>query len=105
MSRLPLHLPTLVLAPPAHGGLPPPYQFLALGTVPVIWPPRLGLIPIAAVFLFIGLGAALWLGNVNVLILGLLSLAFRPGRVGGIALALAVAIKRYPLVLLPLLLE
>jgi len=81
-----------------------PYQFLALGTVPVIWtPPRLGLIPLAAVFLFIGLGAALWLGNVNVLILGLLSLAFRPGRVGGIALALAVAIKGYPLVLLPLL--
>jgi hypothetical protein len=81
-----------------------PYQLLVLGPLPLLWhPPRLGLVPIAAACLFTGLGAALWLGNVNAIIVGLLCLAFVRGPIGGLALACAVAIKGYPIILLPLL--
>ncbi len=81
-----------------------PYQVVALGALPLLWTaPRLVFVPIAGALLFTGLGAGLWLANVNVLIAGLLSLAFLPGRAGGLALAIAVAIKGYPIVLLPLL--
>ena len=97
------------LYPPSSWPLLPmaaylPYQVVALGALPLLWMvPRLALIPLAGALLFVGLGPSLWLANVNVLVAGLLGLAFRPGRAGGLALALAVAIKGYPIVLLPLL--
>lgn len=53
--------------------------------------------------LILGLGPALFLGNVNLLIAALIVAAFAPGRWGGIAFGALVAIKLYPIVLLPLL--
>ncbi len=81
-----------------------PYWLTAVGAVPLLLrPPAFVLVPVSAVLLFLGLGPAIYLANVNVLIAGLLILAFAPGRVGGVALAAAVAIKGYPIVLLPFL--
>jgi hypothetical protein len=81
-----------------------PYWFTAIGALPLLLrPPAFVLVPISAVLLFLGLGPAIYLANVNVLVAGLLVLAFMPGRIGGSALAAAVAIKGYPIVLLPFL--
>lgn len=81
-----------------------PYWVTALGAVPVLLrPPAFVLVPVSAVLLFLGLGPAIYLANINVIIAGLLILAFMPGRVGGLALAAVVAIKGYPIVLLPFL--
>lgn len=81
-----------------------PYWFTAVGALPLLLrPPAFVLVPISAVLLFLGLGPAIYLANVNVLVAGLLVLAFLPGRIGGLALAIAVAIKGYPIVLLPFL--
>ena len=75
-----------------------------LGALPLLLrPPRLALVPVAAVLLILGLGPALYLGNVNLLVAGLIVAAFLPGRWGGIAFAALVGIKLYPIVLLPLL--
>lgn len=97
------------LYPPSSWPLLPlaavlPYELLALGALPLLSAaPRFGLLPVAAILLFVGLGPGLYLANINVLVVGLLALSFRPGRVGGLALALAVALKAYPIVLLPFL--
>jgi hypothetical protein len=75
-----------------------------IGALPlVLTPPRLTLVPVSAVLLILGLGPALYLGNVNLIVAGLVILSFRRGRVGGVAFGLLVAIKLYPIVLLPLL--
>lgn len=97
------------LYPPSSWPLLPlaavlPYELIALAALPLLWvPPRFGLLPMAAILLFVGLGPGLYLANINVLVVGLLAISFRPGRVGGLALALAVALKGYPIVLLPFL--
>ena len=81
-----------------------PYQLLGLAALPLLArPPRLILAPLAAALLLVGLPSGLFLGNVNVVMIGLLVLSFERGRVGGLAFAIAVAIKGYPIVLMPLL--
>jgi hypothetical protein len=80
-----------------------PWPVLLLGLVPIaLTPPRLGpAIPAFALFA-IAVGPSIYYGNVNTLIAGLIVLAFRPGAVGGLALAAATALKVYPIALLPL---
>jgi hypothetical protein len=81
-----------------------PYWTIAAGSLPLLLrPPSFRFVAISAVMLFLGLGVGIYLGNVNVLIAGLILLAFAPGAVGGTALAFATGVKIYPLVLLPLL--
>ena len=76
----------------------------AIGVVPlVLRRPQLILVPVAALLLALGLGPALYLGNVNLIVAGLIVLSFLPGRWGGLAFGALVAIKLYPIVLLPLL--
>jgi hypothetical protein len=87
---------------PLAAALPAP--LVAIGVVPVlVRPPRLWFVPLAVFCLAIGFGTALYLGNVNALVAGLLVLSFVPGRVGGIAFGLVVGLKLYPIILLPLL--
>jgi hypothetical protein len=87
---------------PLAAGLPAGVVWL--GILPVLArPPRLWFVPLAAILLVIGLGPGLYLANVNVLVAGLLVLSFVPGRIGGIAFGIVVAIKLYPIALLPLL--
>jgi hypothetical protein len=75
-----------------------------LGALPlVLKPPRLLLVPVSAALLILGLGPALYLANVNLLVAGLVILSFLPGRWGGLAFGALVGIKLYPVVLLPLL--
>lgn len=81
-----------------------PATLAAIAALPlVLRPPHLRLVPISAALLILGLGPALYLANVNLLVAGLLVLSFLPGRWGGLAFAAVVAIKLYPIVLLPLL--
>ena len=81
-----------------------PPVLVGLGALPLLLrPPRMLLVPISAVLLVMGLGPALYLANVNLLVAGLIILSFLPGRWGGLAFAALVAIKLYPIVLLPLL--
>jgi hypothetical protein len=81
-----------------------PFPVLALGLVPAVArPPRWWLAPVAVALMVVGLPSAFYLGNVNLLIVGLLVASFAPGRIGGIAFAAAVGIKGYPIVLLPFL--
>jgi hypothetical protein len=90
----PLMLIAVALPPLAAG----------LGALPLLLrAPRLALIPVSAVLLTLGLGPALYLGNVNLLVAGLIVASFLPGRWGGTAFGALVAIKLYPIVLLPLL--
>jgi hypothetical protein len=90
----PLMLIALALPPVAVG----------LGVLPLlIRPPWLSLVPVAAALLALGLGTALYLANVNLLVAGLIVASFLPGRRGGLAFGALVAIKIYPIVLLPLL--
>lgn len=82
--------------------LPAPLTLLAL--VPIaMTPPLFWLIPLGALFMLVGLGPAALSANVSLLVAGLLVLSFRPGRLGGLAFACALAIRPYPLVLLPFL--
>jgi hypothetical protein len=81
-----------------------PAALAGIGALPLlVRPPRLRIVPISAALLIMGLGPALYLANVNLLVAGLLILSFLPGRWGGLAFAAVVAIKLYPIVLLPLL--
>lgn len=81
-----------------------PAGIVGLGAMPMLLrPPGLRLVPICAGLLVLGLGPALYLANVNLLVAGLIVLSFLPGRWGGLAFAALVAIKLYPIVLLPLL--
>ena len=94
----PTSWPILVLA----GLLPPVAAWL--GVVPLLArPPRLWAAPVAVALLGIGLVPALYLSNVDLLVAALVVLAFVPGPIGGLALAGAVALKGYPIVLLPFL--
>ncbi len=81
-----------------------PWPVLLLGLVPIaLTPPRLGpAIPAIALYA-IAIGPSVYYGNVNLLVAGLIVLAFRPNVVGGLALAAATALKAYPIALLPLL--
>lgn len=97
-----LYPPTSWLLMPLSAVLPP--IAAGLGILPLLLrPPRWWFVPIAAAFLIIGLGPALYLGNANALVAGLIVLSFVPGPVGGLAFGLVVGIKLYPIVLLPLL--
>lgn len=81
-----------------------PAALAGLGALPLLLrPPRLRLVPACAALLVLGLGPALYLANVNLLVAGLIVLSFLPGRWGGLAFAALVAMKLYPIVLLPLL--
>jgi hypothetical protein len=81
-----------------------PWPIVLLGLIPIaVTPPRLGPAIPAFVLFALAVGPAAYFGNVNVLIAGLIVLAFRPGVTGGLSLAAATAIKMYPLALLPLL--
>jgi hypothetical protein len=81
-----------------------PWPVVLLGLVPIaLTPPRLGPAIPAIVLYALAVGPTIYFGNVNVLIAGLIVLAFRPGAVGGLALAAATALKVYPIALLPLL--
>jgi len=82
--------------------LPAPITLLALLPI-ALTPPTFWLIPLGALFMLIGLGPGALSANVSLLVAGLLALSFRPGRLGGIAFACALAIRPYPLVLLPFL--
>lgn len=93
-SSWPLMVVAALLPPVAAG----------LGALPLLLrPPRLSLVPVSATLLILGLGSALYLGNVNLLIAGLIVVSFTPGRLGGIAFGALACIKLYPIVLLPLL--
>ena len=97
------------LYPPSSWPLMPvaavvPPALVGLAVIPLLArPPRFWFLPLGAALLALGLGPAIYLGNVNLIVAGLLVLSFLPGRVGGVALGLVVAIKLYPIVLLPLL--
>jgi len=80
-----------------------PWPIVLIGLAPIaLTPPRLGpAIPAIALYA-LAVGPSAYFGNVNLLIAGLIVLAFRPGAAGGIALAAASAIKAYPIALLPL---
>ena len=81
-----------------------PWPIVLLGLVPIaLTPPRLGPAIPAITLYAIAVGPSAYFGNVNMLIAGLIVLAFRPGATGGVALAGASALKAYPLALLPLL--
>jgi hypothetical protein len=90
----PLMLLAVALPPVAAG----------LGALPLLLrPPRLLLVPVSAALLIMGFGTALYLGNVNLIVAGLIICSFLPGRWGGLAFGALVGIKLYPIVLLPLL--
>lgn len=77
---------------------------LALGLVPfAAITPRVWASPAVGMLLFVAAAPALLLGNVNALVGGALVVAFVPGVVGGIGFAVAVALKGYPILLVPLL--
>jgi hypothetical protein len=81
-----------------------PAGLLALGLLPFLAVrPRRWASPAVALLLFAAAAPTILLGNVNALIAGSLVVAFLPGIAGGIGLAVAVAFKAYPIVLLPLL--
>ena len=81
-----------------------PAGFLALGLLPFFAvKPRRWASPFVAALLFVAAVPTILLGNVNALIAGALVVAFLPGIAGGIGLAVAVAFKAYPIVLIPLL--
>ena len=81
-----------------------PWPVVMLGLIPIaLTPPRLGpAIPAVALFV-VAVAHAVYLNNVNLVIAGLIVLAFRPGAVGGLALGAASAVKAYTVALLPLL--
>lgn len=81
-----------------------PWPVVLLGLVPVaLTPPRLGPAIAAFALCVIAIGPAIFLNNVNLLVAGLIVIAFRPGAVGGLALAAMTAVKGYTIALLPLL--
>jgi hypothetical protein len=80
--------------------LPAPLLFAAYLPF-AIQRPRLAFAPLAAVCLAFSFGPAFYWGNVNILVAALILLAPLPGIGGGVALALAVGLKGYPIVLLP----
>jgi hypothetical protein len=81
-----------------------PAAFVWAAVIPLLArPPQIWLVPLSAALLSLGLAIGISLGNVSVLMAGLLVLSFQPGRVGGIAFAGVVALRLYPLVLLPFL--
>jgi hypothetical protein len=82
--------------------LPATVTLLALLPI-ALTPPSFWLIPLGALFMLVALGPAALSANVSLLVAGLLALSFRPGQLGGVAFALALAIRPYPLVLLPFL--
>ena len=85
---------------PLAAVVPPMAAWLAV--IPILLtPPRLRLLPTAAFLLTIGLAFALWPTNVSLIAAGALSLAFRRGPIGGVAFAVSVALRPYPLLLLP----
>jgi len=82
--------------------LPPAVVWIAV--LPILArPPQRWLVPLSATLLAIGLAVGISLGNVSVILAGLLALSFRPGAVGGLAFAGATALRVYPIVLLPFL--
>jgi hypothetical protein len=82
--------------------LPPAFVWVAV--IPLLArPPQIWLVPVSAALLSLGLAIGISLGNVSVLMAGLLVLSFQPGKIGGIAFAGVVALRLYPLVLLPFL--
>ncbi len=81
-----------------------PPGLLALGLLPFLAvEPRRWASPAVAILLFVAVAPTLLLGNVNALIAGSLVVAFLPGIAGGVGLAIAVAFKAYPILLVPLL--
>ena len=76
-SSWPLMLLAVALPPVAAG----------LGALPLLLrPPRLLVVPISAALLILGAGTALYLGNVNLIVAGLIICSFLPGRWGGLDL-------------------
>jgi hypothetical protein len=81
-----------------------PWPVVLLGLVPIArTSPRLGPAFPAFVLCLVAIGPTIFLCNVNLLIAGLIVIAFRPGAVGGLALGAASAVKAYTIALLPLL--
>ncbi len=80
-----------------------PPVIVTIGLIPflVTLPRRWAAIPVAAL-LFLAAVPGVLLANVNVLVAGALVVAFAPGVVGGLAFAAVVAVKGYPIVILPL---
>jgi hypothetical protein len=79
-----------------------PAPLLLAAFVPfLVQRPRLAFAPLALAFLVPSFGPAFYWGNVNILVAALIVLTALPGTAGGIALAVAVALKGYPIVLLP----
>jgi hypothetical protein len=80
-----------------------PAPLLLAAYVPfLVQRPRLAFAPLALAFLVFSFGPAFYWGNVNILVAALIVLTALPGAGGGVALAMAVALKGYPIVLLPL---
>lgn len=81
-----------------------PPGLLAIGLLPFLAVrPRRWASPFVAALLFVAAVPTILLGNVNALIAGALVIAFLPGIAGGIGLAVAIAFKAYPIILVPLL--
>jgi len=79
-----------------------PAPLLLLAYVPfLVQRPRLAFAPLAVAFMIPSFGPAFYWGNVNILVAALIVLTALPGAAGGVALAVAVALKGYPIVLLP----
>jgi hypothetical protein len=81
--------------------LPAPLLLVAYAPF-LVQRPRLAFAPLVAFFLALSFGPAFYWGNVNILVAALIVLTALPGAAGGVALAVAVALKGYPIVLLPL---
>ncbi|TMD31900.1 MAG: DUF2029 domain-containing protein [Chloroflexi bacterium] len=82
--------------------LPPAAVWIAV--IPILArPPQRWLVPLSAGLLTVGLAVGISLGNVSVILAGLLALSFVPGAIGGVAFAGATALRLYPIVLLPFL--
>jgi hypothetical protein len=80
-----------------------PAPLLLAAYVPfLVQRPRLAFAPLVLAFLVFSFGPAFYWGNVNILVAALIVLTALPGAAGGVALAVAVALKGYPIVLLPL---
>lgn len=81
-----------------------PPELLALSLLPFLAVrARRWASPFVAALLFVAAVPTILLGNVNALVAGALVIAFLPGIAGGIGLAVAIAFKAYPIVLVPLL--
>lgn len=82
--------------------IPPGILCLALAPF-VLVRPRRWASPLVAILLLVAAVPTILLGNVNALVAGALVVAFLPGVAGGVGLAVAVALKGYPILLVPLL--